>query len=240
MRIGVLADVHGNANALAAVLQAAREAEVAHLCVAGDIVGYYYEPARCLDLLDGWSWDAVRGNHEDLLAASGTDAAMAARLHAMYGSGLAVARETLSAGQLAVLDAWPRTRELTFGRLRVLLCHGAPWDTDAYLYPDAPAADFERCARTGADIVILGHTHYVLDRTVRQTRIVNPGSVGQPRDRRPGAAWMVLDSETGGCEWRRESYDLTPVLTRAREQDPHLAYLRDVLTRTVDAKSERA
>lgn len=240
MKLGVIADVHGNAHALEAVLQAAREADVSHLCLAGDVVGYYYEPARCLELLSGWSYDAVRGNHEDLLSASADDLSVAVGVHARYGSGLAIAHDSLSASQASLLDAWPRTRELTFGTLRVLLCHGAPWDTDTYLYPDAPQEDFDRCAGTGADLVILGHTHYALDRTVGATRIVNPGSVGQPRDRRPGAAWMVLDGDTGACEWRREAYDAAPVIARARELDPHLPYLSDVLTRTAGVENGRA
>lgn len=240
MKIGLLADVHGNAQALDAVLRAARETGVSYLCLAGDVVGYYYEPARCLDLLAGWPCDAVRGNHEDLLFASVSDPGVASDVHGRYGSGLAVAHDTLSPDQMSRLGAWPRTRALTFDALRVLLCHGAPWDTDVYLYPDAPAEDFERCAGSGADLVILGHTHYAHDRTVGVTRIVNPGSVGQPRDRRLGAAWMVLDSETGACEWRREAYDVAPVLARARELDPHLPYLCEVLTRTRDAGSARA
>ena len=66
MKLALLADIHGNADALEAVLAAARRRGAKRLLCAGDFVGYYYEPARCFELLDAWRLDAVRGNHEDM------------------------------------------------------------------------------------------------------------------------------------------------------------------------------
>lgn len=236
MKLALIADVHGNAPALDAVLKAAAASGAEALCVAGDVVGYYYEPARCLEMLATWPADFVRGNHEDLLAGSANDPAVAADVHRRYGSGLAVAHQTLSADQTAAIAAWPRTRLLTFDALRILLCHGAPWDTDTYLYPDSDPLLWERCADAGVDIIVAGHTHYPVDRHVGSTRVINPGSAGQPRDRRPGAAWALLDTAAGTCAWRRETYDMWGVIAEARARDPHLPYLQDVLTRTAVAE----
>lgn len=240
MKIGLIADVHGNAPALDAVLKAAAASGAEALCLAGDVVGYYYEPAHCLDMLAAWPAEVVRGNHEDLLAETVRDPALAADVHRRYGSGLAVAQRTLSAEQCQTIAAWPRTRLLTFGAVRVLLCHGSPWDTDTYLYPDGDAALWQRCADPGIDIIVAGHTHYPVDRQVGPTRVINPGSVGQPRDRRPGAAWALLDTASGVCEWRRETYDMSGVIAQARALDPHLPYLADVLTRTSPAAESTA
>ena len=70
----------------------------------------------------------------------------------------------------------------------------------------------------------MGHTHYRLTRTSGSTTIINPGSVGQPRDRQPGAAWAVLDVETGTCQPFTEPYDIAPLAAQARAIDPHLPY----------------
>ena len=77
----------------------------------------------------------------------------------------------------------------------------------------------------------MGHTHYRLTRTSGSTTIVNPGSVGQPRDRQPGAAWALLETETGTCRAFIEPYDTAPIEAQARVTDPHLPYLWEVLNR---------
>ena len=67
MKIGLLADIHGNAHALRALLNAAKEKNVEKLLCCGDYVGYYYEPDKVIALLDEWDWDGVSGNHENML-----------------------------------------------------------------------------------------------------------------------------------------------------------------------------
>jgi len=231
MKVGLLADIHGNATALRAVLTAAASLSVSRLCVVGDLVGYYYEPAECDRLLRPWVTDWVRGNHEDLLALSEGDPASASALHAKYGSGLRVASQELSADTRKRMTAWPTTATVWLGERRVRLCHGAPWATDEYVYPDAPWSTWERMAADGEDLVVFGHTHYRVERQVGRTRIVNPGSVGQARDGSGGACWAVFDAETNTCELRVEHYDREEVVREARLRDPHLPYLVDVLYR---------
>jgi len=60
---------------------------------------------------------------------------------------------------------------------------------------------------------------------------VNPGSVGQPRDRKVGAAWALLDSDSGVVDFKRERYDMTSIVEEAREINPDLPYLSEVLLR---------
>jgi putative phosphoesterase len=223
--------VHGNDVALTAVLDEARAEGVSHLLVAGDVVGYYYQPARCLELLAEWPVTAVRGNHEDLLDESERDAARADALCTKYGSGLRVATATLSTEMRAGMDAWPRTASLDMDGCRITLCHGTPWSTDEYLYPDAPADVWARLAAGGDDLVVFGHTHYRVDRRIADTRIVNPGSVGQPRDGAGGACWATFDTVTRTLMPRVTQYDRDRVAAEARRRDPQLPYLADVLFR---------
>jgi putative phosphoesterase len=232
MKIALLGDVHGNHLALAAVLNAARRQGVEKLLVTGDLVGYYFWPREVLDLLAGWDLAVVRGNHEDMLARVRRDPTAFGEIERKYGTGLRTALEQLSPRQIAWLEELPHPLTVDIDGHRILLCHGAPWDVDHYVYPDASDADFERCAQQDCDIVVMGHTHYPLERTVGRTRIVNPGSVGQPRNRQPGAHWALLDTGTARVEAHREDYDIAWIMDRARELQPQLPYLWKVLART--------
>lgn len=232
MKIALLGDVHGNHLALAAVLNAARLQGVERLLSTGDLVGYYFWPREVLELLAGWELTIVRGNHEDMLTQVRRDPTAFTGIERKYGTGLRTAVEQLSRQQLDWLESLPHPLALNIDGRSILLCHGAPWDVDHYVYPDASDEDFERCAQREYDFVVLGHTHYPLERSVGRTRIVNPGSVGQPRNRQPGAHWALLDTRTGLIESRREDYDIAWVMDRSRELQPQLPYLWKVLART--------
>lgn len=230
MRLALLADIHGNADALAAVLDAARAEGVEHLLVVGDLVGYYHTPARVLDLLSDWRRDVVRGNHEELLARwrRGEDHE---RLRAKYGSGLAAACEQLDDATLVGLETLPHP--LVLPDLGVCLCHGTPTELDRYVYPDAaPAAAAALVQGCDTPLVVCGHTHYPASWILNGRRVVNPGSVGQPRDRRPGACWALWDRDADTVALRREAYDPAAVIAEARRRDPDVPYLVEVLTRT--------
>jgi len=71
-----------------------------------------------------------------------------------------------------------------------------------------------------------------MDRRVGQSRLINPGSVGQPRNRQPGAAWAILDTEDGMVEMRIEDYDMSELLRECRLRHPDLPYLAEVLMRS--------
>lgn len=232
MKIALLSDIHGNATALRAVLEQVKKLNVDRLFCCGDLVGYYYEPGACIDMLMEWNIECVRGNHEDLLFQIMADPGTKPSIRKKYGSALELAAGLLSTRHLDYLAALPRTRTLFVEEKQVLLCHGAPWDTDKYIYPDGDDALFERCADTGADWVVCGHTHYQLQRKIRNCNIVNPGSVGQPRGKYRGSAhWALLDVVAMRCELMSTEYDATDVISQARQNDPDVDYLTSILTK---------
>jgi putative phosphoesterase len=231
VKLGLISDIHGNAAALEAVLRAARAQGVERILFAGDCVGYYYEPHRCLGLLAEWDVTAVRGNHENMLREVIAQPSLAEGFRRRYGSGLSTAVSVLSPSQLDFLAGLPVQQKLEIDGTSITLCHGAPWDTDEYVYPDASEALLERCAAAGGAYVVMGHTHYRFTARFGSTSLVNPGSVGQPRDRMPGAAWGLLDTMTGEFHQFTEEYDIESVASHARLVDPHLPYLWEVLER---------
>ena len=232
MKLALLADIHGNHLALRAVLDAAATAGVKRLLVAGDLVGYYFEPLRVWKMLQEWDYFAVRGNHEEMLEKAYNDRRFLAAVDARYGSGLSVAIEQFSATQLALLWQMPETLTVQIDACRILLCHGSPWDTDHYVYPNASTDLLERCASPDHDVVVLGHSHYPMLHEIGRKIVVNPGSVGQPRNRVMGAHWALLNSETRSVELRVESYDMAALVDDCRLRHPELPYLSEVLLRT--------
>lgn len=174
----------------------------------------------------------VRGNHEDMLSRARTSADALEKAEKKYGSALRTALALLKPAQLDHLCSLPHPLDLEIDGRRILLCHGAPWDNDQYIYPDAAPGLLRRCAAGGHDLVVLGHTHYAMLHQIGSTTIVNPGSAGQPRDRRPGAAWALYDTASGEVSLHREPYDPGPIIMQARERDPGLPYLANVLSRT--------
>jgi putative phosphoesterase len=232
VKLALLGDIHGNHLALQAVLGAASSSGVECLLVTGDLVGYYYAPLEVLKILQAWDRHVVRGNHEDMLNSARSDPEFLLQVDARYGTGLRAAIEQLDAQQLNELCNLPHPLEIVIDGCNILLCHGAPWDVDQYVYPDAAPELLERCARQNFDLVVMGHTHYPMQHMLGKTRVVNPGSVGQPRNRKPGAGWALFDTVNRSLEFHQEHYDSTALVSECRQRNPELPYLADVLVRT--------
>ncbi len=232
MKLALLGDVHGNHRALKAVLSAASLSGVESLLITGDLVGYYDAPLAVLEMLRSWKHYLVRGNHEDMLKVARSDDDFLAQVDAKYGTGLRSAIEQLTDKQLDELCNLPHPLELEIEGCKILLCHGAPWDNNQYVYPDAKPELLERCAIQDYDLIVLGHTHYPMSYRTGKTLVVNPGSVGQPRNGQPGAHWTIFDTKTHNLEFCNEAYDYCALVQECKEKTPELPYLAKILTRT--------
>ncbi|WP_435177533.1 metallophosphoesterase family protein [Halorussus sp. AFM4] len=198
MRIGVLSDVHSNSVAFEAVL--ADMPDVDALVCAGDVVGYNPWPAECLETVRERGIPTVMGNH-DRAVASGT----AFRFNRMAKAGVELARERLSEDQLDWLADLPDERREFDGRVKVV--HGHPDDPDHYTMPEEFSADL----LGEEDVLVMGHTHVQHAEEYAEGVVLNPGSVGQPRDGDPRAAYAVLDLEDRSVDLRRVEYDVDAV-----------------------------
>jgi putative phosphoesterase len=214
------------------VLLAAEKQQVEALLITGDFVGYYFEPLEVLKLLEPWSKHAVRGNHEDMLSVARSNANFLETVDARYGLGLRCAIEQLDDHQLDDLCALPHPKNIEIEDYKILLCHGSPWSTEEYIYPDADKNVLNRFSDIGFHVIIHGHTHYPAQHVVGKTLLVNPGSVGQPRNRQPGAHWATFDTKTRMLEFRCESYDAAELIKVCAQKTPKLPYLSELLVRT--------
>lgn len=209
MRILVLADIHSNWPAL----QAVRESFDACL-VLGDIVDYGGDPVSCIEWIRTNATTCIRGNH---------DHAVAQRIAARAGSGVRRLAEVtrpihwrlLSGSRIQFLARLPVTKRLTLGGRSFYLVHATPRDPlDEYLTGD-PDAWKSRLESVEADFVCVGHTHIPYHLDLGSVQVINPGSVGQPRDGDPRCSYAII--EDGKVELKRVPYDIDAAVHRMRE-----------------------
>lgn len=214
MRIGLVSDVHANLPALEAVLDDMPAVDEV-VCV-GDVVGYNPWPAACVERIRSVAAATVRGNHDRTV-----ETPERYRANRMAEAGLEHATRELSADQLAWLRSLPRATRFGGGDFLLVHSHPDPAREDAYVYPRefetlAPAIEAVEVADDGGggplEGVVLGHTHVQGSGRVDDRLVVNPGSVGQPRDGDPDAAYAVLETSEPAVDLHRVSYDVDRVI----------------------------
>ena len=210
MRLAILADVHANLPALEAVLRDVDSLAPSGIWVAGDLVGYHPWPNEVLSILRDRRVKAIRGNHDR--AALGGETF---RFNELAAEAIRWTRIQLTPGSVGYLKDLEDRIRTTMPEGVVAMYHGSPRDDDEYVFPHTADESLVRTA--GAPFVILGHTHLPMALRFRSGLLVNPGSVGQPRDGDPRAAWGVLDLSSRTFGVRRVPYDIDAVAAAVRK-----------------------
>ncbi len=220
MRYAVLSDIHANLHALLAVLDATREMEVDLTICAGDLVGYGPLPNECVELLSSAGAICVAGNHDLIVTGRLADD----RCTSFARDSLRWTRGVLSDDSRRFLGALPERASLP----GIAIAHGSL--DDPFEYVTAPQRAKEQLDQVEhehpeARILVLGHTHRPWaygDRRGTLVRkapgsvklsqderyLLNPGSVGQSRDRLPHARFAILDLRAGRAEFHSIPFDL--------------------------------
>jgi len=231
--IAVLGDIHGNFFALNAVLEDVKEKSTSQLLITGDLVGYYYHADQVLDALKDWQYELVQGNHDAMLGEISTwSNGKKETYRQKYGAALEYTASLFTKEQITYLAELPYRKKLIVDNCHILLCHGSPWNRDEYVYPDAPNDTLAHCAKGNFDVVIMGHSHYPMIKKYGATLILNPGSVGQPRNRQ-SPSWILLNLDSLDVELRHVTYNVKEVIAEAQQRDPEVPYLAEVLKRGI-------
>jgi putative phosphoesterase len=180
----IISDVHSNPAALS------RLAEGADTTVfLGDVVDYGPLPAECVEMIKQRAHILVKGNH---------DAAVAEGYHCGFYQGVPeeirdLNRQRLSEEALSFLAGLPVRQQFEFGGARFLALHASVWDPlSGYMFPFTDSWLWRRqVALVDADFLLLGHTHWPMTRQFGKVTVINPGSVGQPRDGDPRGSYAV-------------------------------------------------
>ncbi|MBI2903514.1 MAG: metallophosphoesterase family protein [Candidatus Methylomirabilis oxyfera] len=204
MKIMVVSDIHANLAALEAVTGETFD----RLICLGDMVGYGPAPIEVISFIREDASIAIRGNHDNALAYD-VDCQCSPHNKPLADATLAYHRTLLGHEDLDWLRTLPSSAEFKLDGYRFAAFHGTPGD-QLYGYeitPDLPDDRLrEEIEGVRADFILLGHTHLPMVRGIGSRVVVNPGSVGQPRDGIPEAGYAVI--ENGIVELKRCKYDL--------------------------------
>jgi putative phosphoesterase len=204
MRIGVIADPHSNLAALQAVLKQLPKVD-AIIC-AGDLVGYGAEPNEVIELISKRKVQAVLGNHDH-----GAITRDVSGFNQFAAKAVLWTSDNLGKDNVKFLRNLREELTLNYGGKRVHVVHGSPRDhLFEYVFPDISNRELLELTRNvDADVIILGHTHMPMQQVIQGKLVINPGGVGQPRDRDPKASYMILtlDDEVS-VKHERVEYDI--------------------------------
>jgi predicted phosphodiesterase len=222
MRYLVFTDIHGNLEALHAMLKFVQKKRIDHYLFLGDLVGYGASPNEVVQKLQTLKpLSLVRGNHDK--AVCGLDSIQT--FNPIAASAIYWTKSRIARKNFDFLHKIRKSPEIVHNTITI--CHGAPFDEDYYIFGEFDAA--EAFAYFQTPICFFGHTHFPFiysekDQIVEGTflegdsnevklekgvrYLVNPGSVGQPRDRNPKAACAIYDSDTRTIKFYRMEYEI--------------------------------
>jgi predicted phosphodiesterase len=231
MRYAIISDIHGNVEALQAVLDDIKKKSVDAIICLGDIVGYYPDPEKCVELIKKHAQHCVAGNHD--YAAIGRIDTGNFTYYAF------AAMEWTKANISEETKQYLGTLPLTYEKDGMFFTHSSPSNPQGwvYVFPDSEEAVFEAFNSLTYRLNFIGHTHWPSIMIQSEDRImlhsehtikynaehyylVNVGSVGQPRDFDSRACYVIGDTEEQTISLVRVYYDFT--ITQRKIRNNHL------------------
>jgi diadenosine tetraphosphatase ApaH/serine/threonine PP2A family protein phosphatase len=233
MRYLVISDIHANLEAYETVMETARQLGWDRVVVLGDLVGYGGDPNAVVDRIRELTpYALIRGNHDKV----GSGIESADGFNAVARSAIRWTYDTLTPANRQWLAALPAGPVDVDGKFEI--CHGTPFDEDAYVFDDLDALRALHASRR--PLCLFGHTHVQvgyslaknqfavetngdarpLDIPIRQDTkyLINPGSVGQPRDGDPRAGFGIVDGDKLTVSIHRIPYPVAKAQARIVEQ----------------------
>jgi putative phosphoesterase len=223
VKIACVSDIHGNYEALLSVFEDVNENGVDFILCGGDIVGYYPNPIECIEIVRNQCKYIIRGNHDEVVTSPDFNKQIN-WFNPYARKSLQWTRNCLCKldyqAHFDFLASLPTQKEIMIEDNKILLAHGTPekpWEY--FIYPfwaDNPPFEYElRIDRwfKSWDLVIIGHTHqaFVYNSKTSSKILLNPGSVGQPRDYNPKASYAIIEIDKSKIQARiiRIEYEIS-------------------------------
>lgn len=200
MKLAVISDIHGNLQALEAVLTSIDDEGVDNVFCLGDIVGYGARPNECIDLICARQIPCILGNHDEAALDTGD-----------LDNFNPYAREAII-WTASVLDSDSKDAlsglEITMCINNILFVHSEPCQPKTWNYLISQSEALRAFESFDQRVCFIGHSHNpkIFKEPNSERRIINVGSVGQPRDHDPKACWGLYDSNKDDFRWVRVEY----------------------------------
>lgn len=222
MRYLLFTDIHGNLEAFLKMLKFIQKRKIDHYIFLGDLVGYGASPNEIIQKVQALkSLSIIRGNHDKAVCGLNT----VQTFNPIAAAAIHWTRENTSKKNMDFLCHLEMGPQIIHDH--IMICHGAPFDEDHYIFGEFDAS--EAFAHIDTPLCFFGHTHFPFiytekDHVVEGTfltgetnelkiekgmkYLINPGSIGQPRDRDNRAACAIYDSKAGKINFYRFEYDI--------------------------------
>jgi len=231
MKLAFVSDIHSNIYAFKTVLRFLEAKNVDRIYIAGDLLGYYYNAADVVDIcMTRKDIFCIRGNHDRNFLAALSDDAVMERFTVKYGSSFKRAQDELTLTQVDWIRNLPSKLNIEICGLRITIAHGSVDNEDEYIYPDASCEIFLQQV-LHSDITVLGHTHHSFIWCSNNKYLINPGSVGQPRDQSSLASTVVFDTSNKAIVTYKVKFDTEKLKREIIKFDHGNEYLVSVLER---------
>lgn len=202
MKILVISDIHSNFNALRAVMTLANELNTDLKICLGDMVGYYNHPNEVLKLLKDEHFICIKGNHDKFVLDE-----LEYKIENQEIYGVIKHKEIVTLDNIVFLKEALEDYLLVVDGLRLYFCHTVNQNFDIYLKSEDDYLRYESTINN-FDFFFHGHTHIANKTILRNTIIINPGSVGQQRGKQKSPTFCVLDTLTRSCVFYNIEYDI--------------------------------
>jgi putative phosphoesterase len=233
MRIAIISDIHGNVQALDAVLHDIQRRGLDAVYCLGDLVGYAPFPNEVIERVRATSIPTIMGNYDDGVGFDRDECGCAYRdpverelgNQSFLWTKLHVAPE-----HKAFLRTLLPELRIEADAKRLLLVHGSPRKMNEYLFEDRPNSSFQRIAdASNADVILFGHTHRPYTKRVGDVLFVNAGSVGKPKDGNWRACYALVDlSADERVQFVRLEYDVASVAAAIRASELPDEFAEDI------------
>jgi len=213
MILAVISDIHSNLVALDKVFEKI-DSDLILCC--GDIIGYYTWPNQCIEKIRQLRVMSVIGNH-DLACVTGDISGF----NPYAEETIRWTRRVIRDKNFEFLSSLKRKIKLEIDDTNIMMVHGSPKNpVNEYIYPETPDVILKSFIEgENVDILIMGHTHMPFIKKFEDKLVLNPGSVGQPRDGDNNASFAFLDVDNKEAKICRVKYNIDEVVTALGDEE---------------------
>ncbi|UOQ85020.1 metallophosphoesterase family protein [Gracilibacillus salinarum] len=234
MRLAFISDIHGNAEALKAVLDDMEAKQVDRIAVLGDIAYRGPQPAESIELIRSLNTDVIKGNADEWVVRGIREGEVPSKARETMIQEQQWTYEQLSEEQIDYLSNLPTELVIEEEGIRLHAFHATPDSLFNVVTPHASDQDLleKLTEREDADIYLYGHIHTPYQRNAQGKTIINIGSVGLPFDQITKASYVIIDIVNGQVQTSnvRVPYDIDRVCQQYQETDyPNSEFMQNII-----------
>ncbi|WP_053218409.1 metallophosphoesterase family protein [Virgibacillus senegalensis] len=233
MKVACISDIHGNADALDAVLHDIETEQVDKVLVLGDIAFRGPEPKRSIDLIRNLDTDVVKGNADEWVVRGIKDGEVPEQALELMNKERDWTVSQLEKQDVDYLAGLSEQKLLDLDGITVHVFHATPDSLFEIVPPDAAESTVEsKLAKAPADVYLYGHIHQSYIRTIKGKTVVNLGSVGLPFDGIAKASYAMLEVHNGSVSTsiRKVAYDIEKTIEKYHQYNyPNIDMMENIL-----------